>query len=66
MARILPAEVRKLMDEGKSPVIVDARNNAAFVRDPRRIPGALRIELDRIDERVADLPLDREIILYCT
>ena len=66
MARILPEEVRRLMDEGKTPVIVDARNDSAFLSDPRHIPGALRIVLEKIDEHIAELPLDREIVLYCT
>ena len=66
MARISVDEVRRLIDGGEAPVIVDARNRTAFLNDPRHIPGALTIVLEDIDNQVAALPLNREIVLYCT
>lgn len=66
MARITVDELRKLMDEGKSPVVVDVRTAGARERDPRRIPGALVMVPDEFDTRLAELPRDREVILYCT
>ena len=66
MARISVDEVRRLIDEGRNPVIVDARSQASFVRDPRHVPGALRIVLEDLDRQVAELPMNREIVLYCT
>lgn len=66
LARIPVAELKRLMDEGKAPTIVDVRNRSAHLHDPRRVPGALRMTIDEIDARLGDLPRDREIILYCT
>jgi membrane protein DedA with SNARE-associated domain len=66
MARISPGELRRLLDEGHAPVIVDVRSRAAAQRDPRRIPGAISLVMEELDEQVALLPPDREIILYCT
>jgi membrane protein DedA with SNARE-associated domain len=66
VARISVAELRRLMDRGETPVIVDVRNRAAHLHDPRRIPGAIRMTVDEIEGRLADLPRDREIVLYCT
>ena len=66
MARISVAELRSLIDAGRAPVIVDVRNRAAVQGDPRRIPGAVRLVLEEIDSSIAQLPLDREIVLYCT
>ncbi len=66
LARISVEELRRLMDEGKEPVIVDVRSPSAYRFDPRRIPGALRLELDNLDSGFASLPREREIILYCT
>jgi len=54
------------MDAGEAPVVVDVRSRGARARDPRRIPGALAIDLDDLDAQVATLPADREIVLYCT
>lgn len=66
MARIRVADLRTLMDAGESPVVVDVRSRTARQRDPRRIPGALAIDLEDLDAHVALLPADREIVLYCT
>jgi rhodanese-related sulfurtransferase/membrane protein DedA with SNARE-associated domain len=66
MARISVDELSRLMDAGASPVIVDVRTQTARELEPRRIPGALHVPLDAIDEHARDLPRDRDIILYCT
>ena len=66
MARITPSQLRALIDAGKAPVIVDVRNRAAAQRDPRRIPGAIRLLIEEIDSTIEQLPPDREIVLYCT
>jgi membrane protein DedA with SNARE-associated domain len=66
MARIRPGDLRGLMDEGKAPVIVDVRSNNARQRDPRRIPGAIVVDILELDQKISHLPTDREIVLYCT
>jgi membrane protein DedA with SNARE-associated domain len=66
MARISVDELHGMMDEGKSPVVVDVRTAGARERDPRRIPGAVVMEATELDVRVSELPREREIILYCT
>jgi len=66
MARISVGELKRLLDAGEAPVIVDVRNRTAPLHDPRRIPGALRMTVEEIDDRLKELPRDREIVLYCT
>lgn len=66
LARITAGELKALLDSGEPPVIVDVRTKNAHRYDPRRIPGALHMTLDEIGEKVADLPKEREIVLYCT
>src|SRR6266511_2597609 len=61
MARISPAELRRLMDEGRDPIVLDVRTQGALLADPRRIPGARLLELSDIPEKLAGLPQDREI-----
>jgi membrane protein DedA with SNARE-associated domain len=65
LARISVPELRRMMDAGEEPVIVDVRNRSAHLRDPRRIPGALHMAFEEIDAKLAELPRDREIVLYC-
>ena len=66
MARITPEELHELMDQGKDPIVLDVRTPAAHLADPRRIPGARKLQFGEIPEKIGDLPQDREIILYCT
>jgi membrane protein DedA with SNARE-associated domain len=67
IARITVGELkRRLKEDQPPPVIVDVRNRAGHSYDPRRIPGAVRMALDEIDEKVDQLPRDRDIVLYCT
>lgn len=65
MARMPVSELRALMEQGGNPLVVDVRSASARALDPRRIPGALAIDLEKIDEHLSGLPPDRDIILYC-
>ena len=47
-------------------MIVDVRSRTARGLDPRWIPGALHVPLEDMARHLADLPRDREIILYCS
>ncbi len=66
MARITVEDLRRLIEEGQSPIVVDVRTAGARARDPRRIPGARVMEASELDLRLSELRRDREIILYCT
>lgn len=66
MARISARELHQLMDEGRKPVILDVRSNVARNLDPRHIPGAIILEISELDQKLSQLPTNREVILYCT
>ncbi len=66
MARISVEELQSLRNAGGDPLVIDVRNDVGFEAEPRRIPGALPCVMERIDSVLADIPRDREIILYCT
>jgi membrane protein DedA with SNARE-associated domain len=65
-ARISVGDLHRLMDEGKTPLVLDVRSGPARLADPRRVPGAEVFDVAEIDQRLVSLPRDREIILYCT
>lgn len=65
-ARITSQELKEMIENGESPMIVDLRHELDFDLDPRMLPGTIRLSMDEIDERHKELPRDREIILYCT
>jgi len=64
VARITPAELRQKLEAGEQIVVVDVRST--FESDEDAVPGALRIPLEDLDERQADIPRDRDIILFCS
>jgi membrane protein DedA with SNARE-associated domain/rhodanese-related sulfurtransferase len=66
IGRITVGELRTLMDEGHSPVVIDVRSSAVRGADGRSIPGALQMDLAEVDRHAPGLPLDREIIFYCS
>ncbi len=66
MSRITAEDLCSLIDAGKRPVVVDVRTAGARTADPRRIPGARVMTVEEVNSRAAELPRDREIILYCT
>ena len=66
MARISVEDLYRLMQEGHAPLVVDVRSEGARSLDPRRIQGAVAVDIDRLDEMLPQLPPERDIILYCT
>jgi membrane protein DedA with SNARE-associated domain/rhodanese-related sulfurtransferase len=66
MARITVGELNRLMNEGQHPVVVDLRTPLARKQDSRFVPGALVMNSADRDSWLRQLPMDREIIFYCT
>ncbi len=66
VARITPEELKARLDNGEEVMIVDLRHPIEHDSDARSLPGALRYapaELERLEQIV---PLDRDVVLYCT
>jgi len=66
MARIEASELHRLISSGAAPLIVDVRSATAIALEPRQIPGALRVPLTEVKERLSGTSREREIIAYCT
>jgi len=66
VSRITVDEVKAALDRGERPFIVDLRHMLEFVVDPRTVPTAVRISPDELPSRNAEIPRDRDIVLYCT
>ncbi len=66
MARISVEELYRLMQEGHAPIVVDVRSATARRLDPRRIPGAMAVDIGAPDRAVPPLAAEREIVVYCT
>jgi hypothetical protein len=66
MARITPEELKARLDGGEPLLIVDVRDRVDFEAEPLIIPGALHLSIEELDARHAEIPREREIVLYCT
>lgn len=66
MARIEASDLHKLISSGAAPLIVDVRSTTAVALEPRSIPGAVRVPLNEVKDRLLGMPREREIVAYCT
>ena len=66
MARITVKELNDALADGRKPAIVDVRSEAARMLDSRIIPGALLADVNSVDLVVKAVPLDAELVIYCT
>ena len=64
--RIKVDELYELVSSGKEPVIVDVRSATSRQADPRRIPGALEVELGEVKDLLSKIPHDHEVVFYCS
>jgi membrane protein DedA with SNARE-associated domain len=66
MVRVSAGELRDMLREDAPPVVLDARSNLAREAEPRRIPGAVAVELESVQELVGTIPPDRDVVVYCS
>jgi membrane protein DedA with SNARE-associated domain/rhodanese-related sulfurtransferase len=65
-ARLEPQTLKEMLDAGEPVYIVDLRHPLELVPDPFTLPGAHHVSPDALAQRSSEIPLDRDIILYCT
>jgi len=58
-------ELKRRIDGGLSPVIVDLRTPLQIKAFPYSIPGALKIPLQEMERAYSTLPVEREVVLFC-
>lgn len=66
VARIKPEELKTMLDTNEQVMILDLRDQLDFDLNPNLIPTALRMEPSELEERYGELPLDMDVVLYCT
>jgi rhodanese-related sulfurtransferase len=63
---ISAAEAKAMLDRGDRVTFVDARNSVAWGSSNDKLPGAVRVPVDEVDEHLSEIPRDRMAITYCT
>jgi membrane protein DedA with SNARE-associated domain len=66
IARISPEELKRDLDAGTPTLVLDLRSDLDVGAAPYVIPGALRIAAEELERRHAEIPRDREVVVYCS
>ncbi len=66
MDRLTPQALYQLMEKDEPLYLVDLRHPLDYLPDPRTLPGAVVLTPDRLVELAADVPRDRDVVLFCT
>jgi predicted sulfurtransferase len=64
--RITVQELKAKIDKGEDVVIIDVRAGREYEDSKIKIKGAVRIPIVKLEDRISELPRDKEIITYCT
>jgi adenylyltransferase/sulfurtransferase len=62
-AEIPPSELKRRVDAGDVPAILDVRD--PWEHELAAIPGARLIPMDQLQWRAGELDLEREVVVYC-
>lgn len=58
-------ELKRRLDANEPVTILDVRQRGHVDEDPRRIPGSIMIPPDQVDDRLAEIPKDHEVVALC-
>jgi len=64
--RVTVDEVMERMNRGEEMQFLDTRNPKAWSEADTKLPGAIRVPADELEQHLAELRRDRTIITYCT
>jgi len=64
--RVTVEELKERMARGEEFAFVDTRNPTAWGEAETKLPGAIRVPADEVDEHLEQIPKDRTAITYCT
>jgi rhodanese-related sulfurtransferase len=66
VTRVTLDEVKERMDRGEQFTFVDTRNLKASAEAETKLPGAIRVPADEVEQHLSEIPHDRTVITYCT
>lgn len=64
--RITVDEVKERMDRGEQFTFVDSRNPKAWAEAESKLPNAIRVPAEELEQHLDEIPKDRTAIIYCT
>ena len=64
--RVTVDEVRTRMERGEPFTFIDSRNPKAWAESNVKLPEAIRVPAEAVEQHLADIRKDRVVIVYCT
>ena len=64
--RITVDEVKQRMDRGEQFTFIDSRNPQAWAESDRKLPNAIRVPAEELEQHLNEIRKDRAVITYCT
>lgn len=64
--RVTVDEVKQRMDRGEEFTFVDTRNPKAWGEASTKLPAAIRVPAEEVEQHLNEIPKDRTVITYCT
>jgi len=64
--RVTVDEVKERMDRGEQFTFLDTRNPTAWAEADTKLPGAIRVPANEVEQHLDQIPRDRTVITYCT
>ena len=64
--RISADELGKRMEAGEDFLVIDTRNPQAWAQSDVKLPEAIRVPAEKLEEQLAQIPKNKSIATYCT
>jgi membrane protein DedA with SNARE-associated domain len=64
--RVTPEQLLKMIKSGEDVAVVDLRRSLEVEIDNVKLPGAIWIDLDELEQRQEEIPREKDVILYCS
>ena len=64
--RVTVDEVKERMERREPFVFLDTRNPKAWDDADTKLPGAIRVPADEVEQHLTEIPHDRAVVTYCT
>lgn len=64
--RVTVDEIKERMERGELFTFVDTRNPKAWSEANAKLPGAIRVPADEVEQHLQEIPKERTVITYCT
>lgn len=64
--RVTIDEIKERLDRGEQFTFVDTRNAEAWSEAETKLPGAIRVPADEVEQHLSEISHERTVITYCT